>query len=1203
MRVRLNLQVLRDALARSSRSQNHWALIIGLSRGHLSDLVNGTHPYPSAKTREKLLEAFDVSFDELFAIETEGDEWSEASSSRFQATLSHAYTIDREIARGGMGSVYLARDIKLGRQVAIKVLSPEVVRHVGSQPFRQEISRTANLLHPGILPLFDAGEAGGYAYYVMPFLAEGSLRDYLDQHPQLPVTEAVSLIGKIAGALDHAHQRRIVHCDIKPENILLADGHPYLADFGISQVVRAEFESWRKRAEVAGYSTGTPLYMSPEQASGEEGVDARSDVFSLACVLFEMLSGEPPFLGDTVEEVIAGRFAPEPPRLESRAPHIPVAVADVVARAMAVSPADRFTDVPSFRHALDRSVAATGPRFSWARRLWSGMTLRMRRLSAAVKESQLMRSPQISQLLRDVQLAVRSLRRRPSATVLLVLTLAIGIGLNASMFSVASAVLLRPLPFAEPDRLVTVTEGVAGGRAGSRVTHPNFGDLHRDAGSLDGLAAFFGGEQPVTGTDVPLRANVYLVTGEFFPLLGVTPYLGATVPPLSGVPPSQALISYSLWRSAFGEDPAVLGRELVVAGQSTTIAGVMPKGFDYPKGTAVWLPADITPMFGPSRTAHNLHVVGRLAQGVSLAESQAELATIASRLEASYPDEISQGFMFRVTGLHEDLVGESRRTLLLLLAVVGVVFLIACGNMASVLLAQMMGRGREMAVRRALGANSGRLVRQLLTESLVLGAVGAALGFLVAVGSLGMMNRIVPSEFLHSGPISLDWRVALFTLTLGLVASLFFGVAPAWRAAKIEPNDALRADGEVAAIGRRRHWTGLFVIPQYAFSLAALLVAGVILKSLLTLTRVDPGFSAGDVLTVDLGLPARAPSPYAVRTVVLQFHHQLLDRVSSLPGVTSVSLAFSPPLSTASRINGAAQLEGHGPEEWPSYPDWRPVGPNYFRTTGTQLIAGRDFTLRDDPAAIPVAVVNQSLARELWRDKTPIGQRIRLSSLDNNRAEAGRFLTVVGVVADVRHRGLHLEPRPAVYVPTDQHLDRARTMDLIVASEVPTASLVPQVRAILRELDPNLPIGRVDTFSGWLSSSLETPRFRAALLGGFGLVALGLALVGVFGVISYSVGTRRREMAVRSALGAEGSHIVRVYLRQGLQYVVVGQTIGLAVAFGLSGMLQGFLYGASGLDGTVVWLTSILLAAVVLLTCYLPARRAGLVSPLEALKD
>jgi len=630
---------------------------------------------------------------------------------------------------------------------------------------------------------------------------------------------------------------------------------------------------------------------------------------------------------------------------------------------------------------------------------------------------------------------------------------------------------------------------------------------------------------------------------------------------------------------------------------------VMPPGFDYPKGTAAWLPSDIGMMFGPSRTAHNLRVVGRLAPGVSLTESRADFATIAKRLAADYHDEIKPGFAFGITPLHQDLAGDSRHTLVLLLAVVGVVFLIACGNMASVLLAQMMGRGREMAVRRALGAGSARLVRQLLTESVVIGVLGAAVGFLMAVASLGMMNRLVPAGFLHSGAITLDWRVVLFTLALGLIASLIFGIAPAWRAATIEPNDALRSDGAINAGNRRRHWTGMFVIPQYAFSLVALLVAGVILKSLVTLSQVDPGFPEAEVLTVDLSLPSRPPSPYADRAVVIQFHHRLLDRVANLPGVTAVSLAYSLPLSTGFKTNGGAQLGGHGPDEWPSYPDWRTVGPYYFRTTGTQVIAGRDFDAQDGAGAVPVAIVNQSLARELWGGESPLGERIRLSSLDNNHEEAQRFLTVVGVVADVRHRALHTEPRAAVYVPGDQHLDRARSMDLVVASDVPSHTLVPQVRAILRDLDPNLPIGHVETFRGLLHDSLDTPRFRAGLLSAFGLVALALALVGVFGVMSYSVSTRRREMAVRSALGAEGRDIVWVYLGQGLRYVVVGQVIGLAGAFAIGGLLKGFLYGAAAMDGQVVWAASSLLAAVVLITCYLPARRAGRVSPLEALKD
>ena len=1201
MRIRLKLDRLIEELSRSNRTQNHWAIKLGLSRGHLSELLNGKHPYPSQKTREKLIVGLALEFGDLFEAEADTEEWSHASSASFQAALSGRYLIDEEIGRGGMGTVYLAREVKHGRRVAIKVISPEAVTGVGAKQFLKETRYTAQLQHHNILTLLDSGEAAGYPYYVMPYIPGGSLRDRLRTRAPLSVEETLSIARGVAAALAYAHDNRVVHCDVKPENILLSDDHALVADFGIARAVHAEVRALGLRSGIDS-SAGTPAYVSPEQASGDPHVDARTDVYSLGCVLFEMLVGEAPFTGTTTVEVVSRRFTDAVPDAAERGRHVPRAVSGVIRKAMALDPTQRYGSVTQCADALLRAAAhGRRPIRDAVGLVWAKTRARVRGRTTVPRAGGRQESVWLRNVLQDVIYALRGFRKNAAQTAVLLSTLALAIGVNSAVFSVFSTVLLRPLPFPDPDRLVAITEGTRGGTGRFTSSYANFADVRDQNTHFEAVAGFVGTEESVVGGDVPVFASARYVTGDFFRVLGVAPQIGA--PGLDVAEDGQtALIGDALWRDTFGADPDVLGREIEVSGRQLTIIGVMPPGFAFPRTVQVWLPFDLHVFFGDSRSVGGINMIGRLHEDASLASAGAELSALAGRLSAAYPNELANRD-FLLIDLHDQLAGRSRSTLVLLVIVVGVILLIACGNIAGILLSQSTTRAKEMALRRAVGASAGRILTQLLTESALIGLVGALLGLGLALMSMRLLNAFVPAGYLHSGAIVLDWRVLVFTLVLGVVAGFACGLVPAWRATRYDPSDALRTDSNDVAVGGKRRRAGeLFVVPQYAFSLAALVVAGLILKSLFVLNDVDPGFATQGLFTASLDLPVSSPR-YDDPQGIGEFHRMLVAQIEAVPGVRSASLEYSPPMVVGPRVVGAVQPEYVPPEEFRFGPEWRTVALNYFRTMGIPLVQGRLFQQSDAIDAPRVVIVNQALARRMWGDEDPVGKRLRprLNFLAGGDGTI-QWMTVVGVAADVRHRGLALDPEPAVYTPAAQHPRRARSMDVIVAVDGDPGTFGAAFRRVIYALDPELPVGRIDTMERVVYESATAPRFRARLLAGFGGLAVLLVVLGMYGVMAYAVSQRRREMALRVALGAQRNDILRMVTGEGLRFVIFGQILGVAIALAFTRLLEGLLFGVAATDGVVFWTVSPLLAIVVLLTCYIPARRAGSVDPVEVLR-
>ena len=801
-------------------------------------------------------------------------------------------------------------------------------------------------------------------------------------------------------------------------------------------------------------------------------------------------------------------------------------------------------------------------------------------------------------LAHSLRFSLRQMVRDRLTTLVVITTLALGTGVNVAIFSVVNAVLLRPLPYPEPEGLVAVWEARRGGRADIPIADGNLLDLYLRKKTLSGFAAYGNSPALVTLGDTTVRATVAAVSRDFFTIFRTAPTLGR-VPASDEFGPAAplvAVVSYPFWQSALGGGADVLGRELALFGTTATVVGVMPQGFTFPGKSEIWIDAER--YVGESRTAHNFRAVGRLAPGASLDQAASDLAAIAAALRQEYPNDLGAEFEFAVLPLHDELAGDSGSTLMLLLAVVAAILLIACGNIAGILLARTVARHRELGIRQALGAGGAELALQLVVETLVLGVLGALAGLLLARWSLSLLNAWVPPAMLHSGAVDIDGRVVGWALALGVVTGLVCAIAPVWRVLRRRPADDLKAGAlETGRRGRTRRLGALLVVPQYAFSMAALLLAGLMLKSLWLLVHVEPGFTTAGLVTVEVTLP---PSPRYEEPADLARHHRAVaSDVAALPGVAGVTFAYSPPLS-GNVVNGLALREGdpmpaEGEEQF--YPDYRPVGAGYFETLGIRVLRGRDFEPADDEAAAPVAIVTESLARQMWGEESPLGRRIVLPGLDFDEAEAGRVLTVVGVAADVYHAALDRRPAPAVYVPWPQHLSRARTLSVVAAVEGRAGDFAETVRQAVRARDPGLPLGPARTMESWLQASTAEPRFRAGLLSLFAGLALLLAMLGLYGVTRYSLSKRRREVAIRLAVGASHQAIQKLLLREALVFVVAGQILGTLIAVFAVRLLEGLLFGVATTDLAVFAITSVSLAAVALLTTYLPSRSVSRIDP------
>ena len=812
-------------------------------------------------------------------------------------------------------------------------------------------------------------------------------------------------------------------------------------------------------------------------------------------------------------------------------------------------------------------------------------------------------SDRLEALVADFRYAVRGLLRNPGFALGAALTLGLGIGLNAAIFSVFDAVLLRPLPYAEPDRLVRLwSSKLDRGLRFFSVSMPDYLDWKAQARSFERLAAYDRQQSvTLTGTGDPEQLQSARVSAETFAVLGVAPALGRVFRPEEdhpGAPGRPVLLSYGLWERRFGSDPAVLGRTLTLNDEPWTVVGVMPRGFVLPGN-----PAELLLPFGEARGGGSvddrgnrfLRVVGRLRPGATVAGAGQEVNTIGSRLQAQYPGS-NTGWTVTILGLSVAMIGEDFQTAVkVLLAAVGLVLLIACGNVATMLLGRSAARGRELAVRTALGAGTGRLSRLLLAEGLVLGGAGGVVGVALTFGLVKVLPAVAPPDLPRLDQVAVNGSVLAVVALLSIGCGIGFGLVPLWGAARPALIGTLREGGFGAAGGRHRQRTQrALVVAQMMLAVLLLSGAGLLIRSLVRLQGVALGFEPGGVLAVDVALPrTRYPSPGPVA----RLYESLLARTRGLPGVLDAAAVSSIPMGGPNTGTVFAVLGRPLPD-----PDARPdadhrtATPGYFRLMAIPMLAGRDFTERDDSSSAPVTIISATTARRFWPGENPVGARIRLGDV-----VSGPVVEIVGVVGDVRYGSLESpEPRPMLYFPLRYTGQRVMTVLLRTAGE-PTA-LAAAVRRELLALDPLQPVSAVRTLDDVVSAAMSPRRFNVVVLGLFAGSALLLAGVGLYGVIAYAVTQRTREIGVRLALGAERRGVVAMVLGDSFRLVAMGVALGLGGALVLDRALASLLFQVEPHDAVSLVGASVALVAVALLGSYLPARRAARVDPTTALR-
>jgi len=800
-------------------------------------------------------------------------------------------------------------------------------------------------------------------------------------------------------------------------------------------------------------------------------------------------------------------------------------------------------------------------------------------------------------LWKDFRYSLRCLLKQPVFTAIAVLTLALGIGANTAIFSVVNALLLKPLAFPELERIVALWDKAPSrGVLHNEVTMANYLDWRTQSQSFEqlGLARWWSTNLAV---DPPERVQGFLVTANYLDVIGVKPLLGRSF--LSGEnepgKDSVAVLSFSLWQRRFASDPNIINKTVVLNGVSRTVVGVMPEGINYPKGAEVYAPLAITPELAKSRGNHSYYVIGRLKSQISIKQTQAELDAIAARLEQQYP-ETNSGWGVTAFPIVADTVRLYSTAIWILMCAVGFVLLIACANVANLMLARAAGRRKEIALRAALGASRWKIVRQLLIESLILSAAGGVLGVLIAYWGIDLIRAGNPGDAARFAPgwshMGINFSVLVFSLLLSIASGLLFGLAPAWQVSKPNLNDALKDSGRQTGSGSHR-LRSLLVVAEVALSLMLLVSAGLLVRSFLSLMKTNAGFEADNVLTMNLTLPVAKYKDGPARAA---FYEQLVQRVKSLPGVDAAAAVNYLPLG-GSNSSDSFLIEGV-PEPPPGQEfdgRYRVCTPDYFRALGISLRKGRSFTEQDKADTQPVIIVNETLANRYWPKQDPIGKRLRFyGPLDKNP-----WMQVVGVVQDVKHE-LNLPVTPDYYLPHAQ--DPWNAMVLVAKTSIDPAAMAGPITQELWAIDKGQPVFDVRTMKEVRAISVALYSFSSVTLGIFALVALLLAAGGIYGVMAYAVTQRTQEIGIRMALGAREGHVLRMVVKNGMTLALIGIIVGLVGAWGLTRFLESLLFGISATDALTLSAVSAGLLLVALLACYLPARRATKVDPLVALR-
>jgi predicted permease len=797
---------------------------------------------------------------------------------------------------------------------------------------------------------------------------------------------------------------------------------------------------------------------------------------------------------------------------------------------------------------------------------------------------------------RDSRYALRMLVRTPVFSLIAILTFAIGIGINTAVFSVVNGVLLEALPYPDPDRITMVwLDNQRQGIKEDITSYPNYVDWRDQSASYAHLAAVRTASFNLTGAGEPERLPGALTTANYFDVMGVSPLIGRVYTAAHEIEGRDGVVvlSYGLWHRRFGGTGDVVGRTLSLNGRPHEVIGVMPADLRWPEKTELWKPLAPDRDDRQARFSFWLPVVGRLKPGVTVEQAQAEMSGISTRLEQTYPN--MRGFGAYVVPLKQQLVGPMERGLLVLMAAVGFVLLIACVNLANLMLGRTAARRRELAIRTALGAGRGRIIRQIVTEALVLALLGGALGVMFAYWATDFFVALGGDSIPQSEAIALDGRVLLFAFGLATLAALLSGLVPALQASRAAAADHLREGGRQGGGAASRRTRNALVAAEVALALVLLTGAGLLIRTLWNMQRLDRGFDAAGITLATVSPPASSyPNPLEVRG----FYGRLLERVRALPGVQSAALTtgiLQPLLANSSIFS----IEGRPlppPEERVEYP-FEAVSPGFFETLRIAVVRGRTFTDQDHVEAPRAVIINETLAREGWPDQDPIGRRMRFGGPDSQAP----WMMVVGVIADVHRVDPQRTIRPELYLCSLQVAPRTQT--LVVRSAGDPAATISALRREVQSLDPQLPLFRAGTLADELSTTLSQPRFQATLLVVFAAVALLLASVGIYGVTSHAVSQRTQEVGIRMALGARGPDVLRLILRQHLQPALLGIAIGLAASFALSRYLQSLLYGVRATDPATFGIMALALLAVALLASWIPARRAMRVDPLVALRN
>jgi putative ABC transport system permease protein len=816
-------------------------------------------------------------------------------------------------------------------------------------------------------------------------------------------------------------------------------------------------------------------------------------------------------------------------------------------------------------------------------------------------------------LFQDVRFALRTLWTNRGFALVAVAALALGVGANSAIFSVVNAVVLRPLPYRDPERLVALWVGLnQKGFEEIEVSAPEFTDFRTRSSAFERVAAYAAGGFNMTGAGEPERVQGLFATADFFPALGVAPLKGRVFAEEEDRPGGDnvVLISHSLWQRRFGSDENVVGKSVTLNGNACTVVGVMPASFHFPDNdTDIWKPmAFDADLLGPNnRGSHFLNVVGRLKEGFDVGRANAELSALARTVGGENPNTYPRGMTALVRPLQEEVVGESvRKPLFVMLGAVGLVLLIACANVANLLLARAASRRKEVAVRTALGASRWRIVRQLLTESLLLSLAGGAIGLVLALWGVDLLVALAPAGTPRVAEVGLDARVVGFTFAVSLLTGVIFGLAPALHASKVDLNESLKDGSRGATEGPKRgRLRGLLVVAEFAVALVLLAGAGLLLKSFVRVQEESPGFDASHVLTMRVVLPEAKYKGYEEHRA---FFSNLFARLRRLPGVEAVGANNLLPFSGGGGSRGFL-IEGQPVPPGQPHPEeqLRFITPGYFEAMSIPLLRGRDISERDVNGAPRVALVSRSMAERHWPGEEVIGKRFAYSGIGRGQDQNPDWIEIVGVVGDVKHRGLDIDSRPEIYVPVHQPLFANRPtppLSLYVAMRTKgdPAALGTAARREVLAVDPEQPVANMKTMTQRIAESVAPRRFNMALLGLFAGVALLLAVVGIYGVMSYAVARRTHEIGVRVALGAQGRDVLRLVLGQGMWLALAGVGLGLSIAYAATRVMSSLLYGVSATDTLTFAVVSLLLTAAALLACLIPARRATKVDPMEALR-